>query len=38
VTPVVVGGGTDGVRAGFDLLDQHRFAGGVVYLRYRAQR
>ena len=42
VTPVVVGGGTavfpDGVRAGLDLLDQHRFAGGVVYLRYRAQR
>jgi dihydrofolate reductase len=42
VTPVVVGGGTavfpDGVRAGLDLLDQHRFAGGVVYLRYRARR
>ena len=42
MTPVVVGGGTavfpDGVRAGLDLLDQHRFAGGVVYLRYRAQR
>ena len=42
VTPVVVGGGTavfsDGVRAGLDLLDQHRFAGGVVYLRYRSQR
>jgi dihydrofolate reductase len=42
VTPVAVGGGTavfpDGVRAGLDLLDQHRFAGGVVYLRYRSQR
>lgn len=42
MTPVVVGGGTavfpDGVRAGLDLLDQHRFAGGVVYLRYRARR
>jgi dihydrofolate reductase len=41
VTPVVVGGGTavfpDGVRAGLDLVDEHRFASGVVYLRYRAQ-
>jgi dihydrofolate reductase len=39
VTPMVVGGGTsvfpDGVRAGLDLVDQHRFASGVVYLRYR---
>jgi dihydrofolate reductase len=39
VTPVVVGGGTavfpDRVRAGLDLVDQRRFAGGVVYLRYR---
>ena len=39
VTPVMVGGGTsvfpDGVRAGLDLADQHRFASGVVYLRYR---
>jgi dihydrofolate reductase len=39
VTPVVVGGGTavfpDGVRAGLDLVDEHRFASGVVYLRYR---
>ena len=39
VTPVVVGGGTsafpDGVRAGLDLVDQRRFASGVVYLRYR---
>lgn len=41
VTPVVVGGGTavfpDGVRAGLDLVDEHRFASGMVYLRYRAQ-
>jgi dihydrofolate reductase len=39
VTPVVVGGGTSvfpgGVRARLDLMDQHRFASGVVYLRYR---
>ena len=39
VTPVVVGGGTralpDGVRLGLDLRDEHRFAGGVVHLRYR---
>lgn len=39
VTPVVVGGGTavfpDGVRARLDLVDQRRFASGVVYLRYR---
>jgi dihydrofolate reductase len=38
VNPVVVGGGTralpDGVRAGLDLRDVFRFAGGVVYLRY----
>jgi dihydrofolate reductase len=41
VTPVVVGGGTavfpDGVRAGLDLVDERRFASGVVYLRYRAR-
>jgi dihydrofolate reductase len=39
VTPVLVGGGTAvfpaGVRAGLDLVDQRRFASGVVYLRYR---
>jgi dihydrofolate reductase len=39
VTPVLAGGGTsffpDGVRAGLDLVDQRRFASGVVYLRYR---
>ena len=39
VTPVMFGGGTsffpEGVRAGLDLVDQRRFASGVVYLRYR---
>lgn len=41
VTPVVVGGGKpafpEGVRARLDIADERRFAGGVVYLRYRAQ-
>ena len=36
--PVLVGGGKtrlpDGVRVGLELLDERRFAGGVVYLRY----
>jgi dihydrofolate reductase len=40
VNPVVVGGGTpslpDDVRWTLELLDQRRFANGVVYLRYRA--
>ena len=39
VTPVVVGGGTralpNGVRAQLDLLDERRFASGVVHLHYR---
>ncbi len=39
--PVVVGGGTpalpDGVRLKLDLLDERRFAGGVVYVRYAAR-
>lgn len=39
VTPVVVGGGTavfpDGLRARLELMDQHRFDSGVVYLHYR---
>lgn len=38
VTPVVVGGGKqslpDGVRLMLELLDERRFGGGVVYLRY----
>ena len=40
VAPVVVGGGTralpDGVRMELELLDERRFASGVVHLRYRA--
>jgi dihydrofolate reductase len=40
LTPVLVGGGTralpDGVRLGLVLLDERRFQGGVVFLRYRA--
>jgi dihydrofolate reductase len=39
LNPVVVGGGTaalpDGVRAGLELVDEHRFDNGVVYLAYR---
>jgi len=38
LSPVVVGGGNpalpDGVSVGLELLDEHRFANGVVYLRY----
>jgi dihydrofolate reductase len=38
LAPVVVGGGTralpDGVRVGLELLDERRFGGGVVFLRY----
>ena len=39
LVPVAVGGGKqalpDGVRLGLELLDEHRFGNGVVYLRYR---
>ncbi len=39
--PVLVGGGKRalpaGIRAGLQLLDEHRFRNGVVYLRYRNQ-
>jgi dihydrofolate reductase len=39
LTPVVVGGGTPALPPGWrrelDLLDQRRFDGGVVHLRYR---
>ena len=39
VTPIVVGGGTqalpDGVRIDLELVDERRFASGVVHLRYR---
>lgn len=37
--PVVVGGGKralpDGLRASLELLDERRFGGGVVHVRYR---
>jgi dihydrofolate reductase len=39
LTPAVVGGGTralpDGLRLDLELLDERRFASGVVYARYR---
>ncbi len=39
VTPVVIGGGTrslpDHVRLNLQLIDEHRFANGVVHLHYR---
>ena len=39
LTPIVVGGGRPalprGVRVDLELLDQHRFHSGVVYLHYR---
>jgi dihydrofolate reductase len=42
VNPVVVGGGTswlpDGVRLDLALVDEHRFSGGVVHLRYAVRR
>jgi dihydrofolate reductase len=41
VTPIVVGGGTHwlpgDVRIELDLLGERRFAGGVVFLRYRTR-
>jgi dihydrofolate reductase len=41
VVPVIVGGGLSalpsGVRASLDLVDERRFASGVVFLRYRAR-
>jgi dihydrofolate reductase len=41
LTPIVVGGGNpalpDDVRVNLELLDERRFAGGVVYLRYRTR-
>jgi dihydrofolate reductase len=42
LTPVMVGGGKralpDHVRLRLELLDERRFGGGVVYLRYRIGR
>ena len=39
LVPLTLGGGTralpDGVRLGLELLDQRRFASGVVHLHYR---
>jgi dihydrofolate reductase len=39
ITPVVVGGGNswlpDGVHVKLELLDERRFAGGVVHVHYR---
>lgn len=41
IAPAVVGGGKQalprGVRLKLELLDEHRFGGGMAYLRYRAQ-
>jgi dihydrofolate reductase len=41
LTPVAVGGGTPAlprdVRVDLELLEERRFASGVVYLRYRAR-
>jgi dihydrofolate reductase len=41
LTPVIVGGGTralpDGVRLDLELLEERRFASGVVYTRYRVR-
>ena len=40
VNPVIVGGGTrflpDGLRLDLRTVDERRFAGGVVHLRYQA--
>ena len=41
VNPIIVGGGKaalpDDVRLRLELLDEHRFANGVVHLHYGAQ-
>jgi dihydrofolate reductase len=41
LTPIVVGGGTrslpDKLRLELELLDEHRFAGGMVHLHYRTR-
>ena len=41
LAPIVVGGGTralpDGIRQELELLDERRFAGGTVFVRYRAR-
>ena len=42
LNPAVVGGGRralpDGLRLDLELVDQHRFGSGVVYVRYTARR
>ena len=42
VTPVIIGGGTawlpDDIRLDLELVDEHRFSGGVVYLHYRVSQ
>jgi len=42
VAPMVVGGGNrslpEGVRLKLELLDERRFASGMVYLYYRTRR
>jgi dihydrofolate reductase len=42
INPVIVGGGTsflpDDVRVDLELLDEHRFASGVVHLHYKTRR
>ncbi len=42
VSPVIVGGGTSwlpgGTRVDLELLDERRFANGVVHVRYRTRR
>jgi dihydrofolate reductase len=42
VNPIIVGGGNPAfpakLRAQLELLDEHRFTAGVVYLRYRVTR
>lgn len=41
LNPIIVGGGTaalpPGVRLDLDLVEEHRFAEGVVFLRYRVR-
>jgi dihydrofolate reductase len=41
VAPAIVGGGTAslpaGVRMDLELVEEHRFGGGMAYLRYRAR-
>ena len=41
IVPVVVGGGKrslpDGIRLELELLDERRFGGGMVYLRYHTE-